>query len=79
MARELGRIRLAEALELTILIARKEPKRLPRVAVRWLERYLQECEPTLSDVALAVSALSALPHEPRRESVSVLQSLIGSF
>jgi hypothetical protein len=44
MARELGRIRLAEALELTILIARKEPKRLPRVAVRWLERYLQECE-----------------------------------
>lgn len=34
MARELGRISLAEALELTILIARKEPRRLPRVAGR---------------------------------------------
>ncbi len=79
MARELGRISLVEALELTILIAAKEPKRLPRVAVRWLERYLQECEPTLSDVALAVSALSALPHEPRREAVRVLRALVGSF
>ena len=58
MARELGRISLVEALELTILIAKKEPKRLQRVAVRWLERYLQECEPTLTDVALAVSAPS---------------------
>jgi hypothetical protein len=33
----LGRISLAEALELTILIARKEPRRHPKVAVRWLE------------------------------------------
>lgn len=58
MASELGPISLAEALELTILIARKEPRRLPRVAVRWLERYLQECKPTLAQVGLAVSALS---------------------
>ena len=78
MARELGRISLAEALELTILIARKESRRLPRVAVRWLERYLQECEPPLSDVALAVSALAALPHEPRAEAVCLLRALIGS-
>ena len=48
IARELGRISLAEALELTILIGKKEPpKRLQGVAVRWLERYLQEYEPTL--------------------------------
>lgn len=61
---------MAEALELTILIARKEPRRLPRIAVRWLERYLQECEPTLSDVALAVSALSALEQEQPAEARS---------
>ena len=79
MARELGRISLAEALELTILIARKEPERLPRVAVRWLERYLEECEPPLTNVALAVSALSALPHQPRGEAVRVLRALIESF
>jgi hypothetical protein len=69
MARELGRISLAEALELTILIAAKEPKRLPRVAVRWLERFLQETEPTLAQVGLAVSALSALGDEEPREPV----------
>ena len=79
MARELGRISLAEALELTILIARKEPKRLPRVAVRWLDRYLQECEPTLAQVGLAVSALSALVEEDRAEAIRVLRSLAGSF
>jgi hypothetical protein len=33
MARELGRISLAEALELTILIAKREPRRHPRIAV----------------------------------------------
>lgn len=78
-ARELGRLSLAEALELTILIATKEPHRLPKVAVRWLERYVPECEPALSEVALAVSALSALPHEPRVEAVRVLRALIGAF
>ena len=79
LARELGRISLADALEMTILIARKEPRRLPRVAVRWLERYLQECEPGLPDVALAVSALSALTAEQPTEAVRVLRSLVGSF
>jgi hypothetical protein len=79
LARELGRISLAEALELVILIAKKEPRRHPKIAVRWLERYIQECEPKLSDVGLAVSALSALTHEPRAESVKLLRALIGSF
>ena len=63
---------MAEALELTILIARKEPERLPRVAVRWLERYLQECERTLAQVALAVSALSALGQDQPTEAIRVL-------
>ena len=78
-AREIGRITLVEALELTILIAQKEPKRLPRVAVRWLERYIQECEPTLGAVALAVSSLSALRDEDRAEAMRVLRALAGSF
>ena len=79
MAREFGRISLAEALELTILIGRKEPRRHQKIAVRWVERYLQECEPTLSDVALAVSALAALAYEPRTEAIRVSRGLVGSF
>jgi hypothetical protein len=31
---------LEDALDLTILIARKDPRRHPRVAARWLLRYL---------------------------------------
>jgi hypothetical protein len=45
--------------------------------MRWLERYLQECEPTLAQVALAVSALSALADEERTEAVRVLRALRG--
>ena len=75
---KLGRISLVEALELTILIARKEPKRLPRVAVRWLERFVQEGEPTLAQVGLAVSALSARIEDDRAEAVRVLRSLVGA-
>jgi hypothetical protein len=41
-AKELPRLRLADALELTLLIARKSPRRHPRVAARWLLRYLKE-------------------------------------
>jgi hypothetical protein len=66
-------------LELTILIAAKEPQRLSKVAVRWLERYLQECEPTLAQVGLAVSALSALVEEDRVEAVRMLRALARSF
>jgi hypothetical protein len=40
-ARELLRISLTDALELTILIARKDPRRHPRVAAHWLLRYLE--------------------------------------
>ena len=78
-ARELGRISLAEALELTILIAKKEPARLSKVGVRWLQRYLEEEQAGLEDVALAVSALSALAGEHRAEAVRLLRALVGSF
>jgi hypothetical protein len=40
-AREIGRVTIAEALELTALVARKTPRRHPRVAARWLQRYLE--------------------------------------
>jgi ribosomal protein S7 len=60
-ARELGRITLAEALELTILIAQRDPRRHQRVAVRWLQRYIDEHpEVTLGDALLASGCLAAL-------------------
>ena len=60
-AKELPRLGLADALELTLLIARKDPRRHPRVAARSLLRYLEEDdEATIDEVAFAASCLAAL-------------------
>ncbi len=60
-AREIGRVTIAEALELTALVARKQPHRYGRFAARWLCLYLEEHEKaTLKDVELLVSNLRSL-------------------
>jgi hypothetical protein len=41
-AREIGRVTIAEALELTALVARKPPHRYGRFAARWLCLYLED-------------------------------------
>ena len=52
---------IAEALELTALVARKQPDRYGRFAARWLCLYLEEHErATLEDVELLVSSLRSL-------------------
>ena len=52
---------IAEALELTALVARKQPERYGRFAARWLCLYLEEHEKTtLEHVALLVSNLRSL-------------------
>jgi hypothetical protein len=57
-AREIGRVTIAQALELTALVARKQPDCYGRFAARWLCLYLEEHEKaTLEDVALLVSSL----------------------
>jgi hypothetical protein len=60
-AKEIGRLSLSEALELTLLIAREDPRRHPRVAARWLRRYLDEHHgTTIDEAALVASSLAAL-------------------
>ena len=60
-AREIGRVTIAEALELTALVARKQPHRYGRFAARWLCLYLEEHEKTtLEQVSLLVSNLRSL-------------------
>jgi hypothetical protein len=44
-----------------MLIARKDPRRHPRVAARWLLRYLEEVdEATIDEVAMVAACLAAL-------------------
>jgi hypothetical protein len=60
-AREIGRVTIAESLELTALVARKQPERYGRFAACRLCLWLEEHEKaTLEDVALLVSNLQSL-------------------
>jgi hypothetical protein len=60
-ARDLPQLSLVDALELTVLVARKNPRRHPRVAARWLLRLLEEQpDVTIEEAALAAACLVAL-------------------
>ena len=52
--RELGRLTLAELLELTILIAGRDPRRHARVSARWLLRHLEFARQTTIDYTAMV-------------------------
>jgi hypothetical protein len=75
-AREVGRISLAEALELTLRIARKEPRRHPRVAARWLRRYLEEHPATtIEEAGVVAASLSALGSPVHDEAERALRAM----
>jgi hypothetical protein len=60
---------------LTLLIA-KEPRRHPRVAARWLLRYLEEDDQaTIDELALAASCLAALPGNGYAEAAQALRDI----
>ena len=74
--RELGRPSLSELLELTILIAQKDPRRYPRVSARWLIRYLeQRADATIDDAAFAVACLEAVAGPHNEHAVSALRNM----
>jgi len=70
-AREIGRVTIAEALELTALVGRKQPARYGRLAARRLCLYLEEHEKaTLEDVELIVFNLRSPPAAGERPRTS---------
>jgi hypothetical protein len=73
--KEIGRISLTDVLELTILIARKDPRRHPRVAARWLLRYLEEHPETIDEAALAASCLAALRGYGQADAAQALRAM----
>ena len=75
-AREIGRISLLEALELTALIALKDPRRRARVAARWLLRLLEEHDrATIEEAVLAAGALAALGGPGHDEAHAALAAM----
>jgi hypothetical protein len=75
-AKDLPPLSLEDALDLTILIARKEPRRHPRVAARWLLCYLEECdEATIDEAAMVASCLAALSGDRHRDATLTLRGV----
>jgi hypothetical protein len=67
---------LSVALELTLLVARKDPGLHPRVAARWLQRYLEDDPATTIDEAgLTASSLIALTGGGYQEAVQMLRAI----
>jgi hypothetical protein len=75
-AKDLPQLSLADALELTVLVARKDPRRHPRDASRWLLRYL-EADPhaTIEEAVLAASSLIALTGVAHQEAAQTLRAM----
>jgi hypothetical protein len=75
-ARDLPQLSLGDALDLTMLVARKDPARHPRLAARWLLRFLEEHpEATIQEATLAASCLAALPGGTYREAAQTLKGM----
>lgn len=73
---EIPRPTLVDLLELTALIALKEPQRHPRVSVRWLQRWLEAHQfVTIYDAALAVSLLQALGGRHHAQALAALRGM----
>lgn len=75
-AKVLPQLSLADALDLTMLVARKDPQRHDRMAARWLLRLLEEDpDVTIQEAALAASSLAALPGAGYLEAVQALKGM----
>ena len=78
---ELGRLDLADALELTALTALKDRPRSRRLAARWLERWLAETPapaPAIDDPLTVAGLLGALGGQHHDTAVSALRNLRGA-
>ena len=75
-AREMGGLSLADALLLCELLANVDPARYERAALRWLQRFIDERWPPLTEVALAASALAELRHGNRNAGGETLKGLL---
>jgi hypothetical protein len=69
-AAELNHVGLVEALELVLLLCRREPKRFPRAALRWHGRYCREVRDVDLDEGQAVLAALCALRGPRKAAAA---------
>jgi len=72
----MGGLSLADALLLCELLAKTDVARYDRAALRWLQRFIDERLPPLTEAALAASALAELRHGRRNLGVEALKAML---
>lgn len=73
---EIPKPTLVDLLDLTALIAFKQPERYSRVAGRWLLRYLQAVEDaTIDDAAYVTGCLQALGGHRHEHALAALRDM----
>ena len=75
-AHDLGRLNLADALDLALLVAEQEPERYYRVALRWHGRYCAERDVTLSQAQAVLALLTLATEQPA--AVAALREAVRS-
>jgi hypothetical protein len=76
-ARLMGKVTLIEALDLTALVALKDPGRCSRFAARWLGRSLAETPAaTLEDPAIVAACLGALDVPRHAQAAAMLRGMV---
>jgi hypothetical protein len=75
-AREVGHIDLREALDLTALTALHDRQRGRRLALRWLQRWLDESPPrAIDEAAMVATLLATLGGDGHHEALIALRAL----
>jgi hypothetical protein len=76
---EIPRASLGDLLELTALIALKDPKRHARVAARWLQRWLDaRDDATIYEVVFVASLLQSLGGQHHARALVALRDMAAS-
>jgi hypothetical protein len=75
---ELNHVGLAEALELTLLILAKEPKRFRAAALRWHARYCGDNKVSLEEATAVLGLLAMLDGRRAETAAQALAGLLNS-
>jgi len=76
-ASELEHVGLAEALELCLLLRKKEPARYTSAALRWHARYCREVDVTFEEAQAVLAALALLGGDRKRNAAFALAELLS--
>jgi len=77
IARGLPRLDLKDALTLTLMSFTKDPPHYPRLARRWLSKFMEELTPNMEQVAYAAELLRDLSPGHEQAVLEAIAPMLG--